>query len=1101
MSNKEKNASETRKAYTTKMIPRSHDRMKLLGNFMDYLMDGTPIFFELWNQFGGGIDRDIISGTANKDKISDDLLLAVNWFKVMPINSKPQGVSPSNLANLFQQYSGSEPDIQAQEYFASNFDTEKHQWKDMRVEYERLLAELQLSRSDMHHDLKLMYKEKCIGLSLSTAHYITSVMFGTGAKNNRQTKHQFYSKVIQLLEESTQINSVEQLASIILKAGDCDSYRKLRIRCSRKGATPSILKIVQDYELGTNHDDEVNVPSLIANLKEKLGRFEYECEWKCMEKIKAFLASKVGPYYLGSYSAMLENALSPIKGMTTKNCKFVLKQIDAKNDIKYENEPFGKIVEGFFDSPYFESDTNVKWVLHPHHIGESNIKTLWEDLNAIHSKYEEDIASLSEDKKEKRIKVYQGDVCQTINTYCEEVGKEAKTPLVQLLRYLYSRKDDIAVDKIIDGITFLSKKHKVEKQKINPVIQKYPSFNFGNNSKLLGKIISPKDKLKHNLKCNRNQVDNYIWIEIKVLNTKTMRWEKHHYALSSTRFLEEVYYPATSENPPDALAARFRTKTNGYEGKPALSAEQIEQIRSAPVGLRKVKKRQMRLEAARQQNLLPRYTWGKDFNINICKRGNNFEVTLATKVKKKKEKNYKVVLGYDANIVRKNTYAAIEAHANGDGVIDYNDLPVKPIESGFVTVESQVRDKSYDQLSYNGVKLLYCKPHVESRRSFLEKYRNGTMKDNRGNNIQIDFMKDFEAIADDETSLYYFNMKYCKLLQSSIRNHSSQAKEYREEIFELLRDGKLSVLKLSSLSNLSFVMFKVAKSLIGTYFGHLLKKPKNSKSDVKAPPITDEDKQKADPEMFALRLALEEKRLNKVKSKKEVIANKIVAKALELRDKYGPVLIKGENISDTTKKGKKSSTNSFLMDWLARGVANKVKEMVMMHQGLEFVEVNPNFTSHQDPFVHKNPENTFRARYSRCTPSELTEKNRKEILSFLSDKPSKRPTNAYYNEGAMAFLATYGLKKNDVLGVSLEKFKQIMANILHQRSEDQLLFPSRGGMFYLATYKLDADATSVNWNGKQFWVCNADLVAAYNVGLVDIQKDFKKKLEHHHHHH
>ena len=59
--------------------------------------------------------------------------------------------------------------------------------------------------------------------------------------------------------------------------------------------------------------------------------------------------------------------------------------------------------------------------------------------------------------------------------------------------------------------------------------------------------------------------------------------------------------------------------------------------------------------------------------------------------------------------------------------------------------------------------------------------------------------------------------------------------------------------------------------------------------------------------------------------------------------------------------------------------------------------------------------------------------------------------------------------------------------------DNEILFPRRGGRFYLATHQVTSNAKKIKYNGKDFWLCDADEVAAVNIGLTIFP--FKKKIE------
>jgi len=1041
------------KSYLSMLDVDQNDERKngMLKRTFDCLANGSNVFLWTFLSIFGGVTKEMaVQILGQKSKAEDDeseslmvskpeLLTAIYWFRLVPVSRQSNNVLPPLLPKLFKIYFGEEPTVEVSEYFASNFDQEKYVWQDMKAEFKDLCTRIGVSNANFVLDVGLMVSEGYIGLKCGHAWGTISGLFGTGEKADRKPKVSILKSVIAAIDENPPTTRRE-LALLVLKCSDCTTAEELKLKYGNIGRSSFLVVRAKETDLLDPIDAE-KFKEIKRKLAADLKKQSNDLAWLCNTQLKEYLVSKIGDYYQPAWSEMVNNALPVVQSKTTRNYNFVLEQVKGKSELDPENQTKWELVDAYFGSKFFAADNTFS--IRKFHIGAGEELTkLWDSWN-----------DLSDDE-----------LVEVVSAFCQSMNDDNRMPIHSLLMYLHSIREKITLKEVLDGITHGETKSKIERHKLNPIVEGKPLFNWGKSSKLSGCIIPPEEKEKHT--AGKHGHDSSIWIELTVLD-KDNKWVKHHFRTFNTRFYEEMYHPGTAESIP------VRSRRFGFDNQVALSEEQINAIRKAPKSMRRAVKRQMRIKAARQNKQLPEFSWSEDFNINIFSDKQGYRTTFSCKIEKEKVETADVFLGFDQNQTARHTYSVLQLIGLTDPeAILFRGLAMKSIGVGYITASQLVKDKPIDQLSYDGIDWDLFQSWRDQREKFVANWKDCIGKNRKGQDVKIDVLELLKRSDKYMPCLYEYNSRYCGHVKKIMKGKSIQELlEMRAEIICFIKGGQFSVLRLSSLNHNSFDMLRNAKGIISSYFSNLLGKHS-----------TDEQKREADEELFGLRVELQEKRQNKAKSKKNLISNRIIALALDVRKSTGSnVIIVGENISKMTSKKNKSKQNARAMDWLARGVADKIKQMSEMHEGIRFMEINPATTSHQNPLVHRNPDKSMRARFKMCLPEKMTEADFKSLVKLC-----KSDEDTYYTEGARHFMSHYGIPKSDMIMIPFSAFKILMTNILDKRKETSVIFPRAGGRVYLATHKI-GECSPYCYDKEDVWLCNSDLVAAVNITLVGIE--------------
>lgn len=1102
---------KARKCFESKIDLYNPRKRKMIVDTFDYLEKGHNTFYHFMLSLMGGCDmkcaeivvqdedfleddketeaseestRRKTTKNSNKEAMTPDLFMANCCFRIVPLNE----VNEDNLSTLvlierFEQYAGKSANSQVSTYLHSNYDKELYGWKDMRMQFNKVAADMNVTEDDLRTDLAALFQDKLLGDKVAKGWNLVSNIFGTGIKAKRSPKLELYRAVTDRLEKiQDQDISEDALANIYLECGKCNDGKELKAKFFNTGTSPKIIDEIDSAD----PTKLVNVKNKIQFLKLRFQRYGREYGFKCKSQLLEYFVNRIGSYDANSWSEMLNNALASIKSKTTRNCNFVLEQMQLRKQLVSENVRFFDLINQYFESSFnaFECTFTIK----KSHICATEIQGLYVDWENVAPADNVDSEKKVPIAKEKDSEEQLLTLDQLICKYVENCSFESKSPIPSLLHYLHSVRDQMSAKQLLLGLEYGKLKHKIDNHKLHPMVPNNPTFNFGLNGKLWAKIFSPEEAVAHQEKLGfGNKLNPAVWMSMEVLVQG--KWERHHFYFCNKRFQQEIYAKANVENnSSDVVYVNSRDSRSGHQINPNLSQEQIQLI-GKNKSHSKVVKLLARLQAAKEQNLLTPVAWNPNWNIGIQKIGNSFHVFISQLHEVKRPKDIRAFLSYDLNQYSSNTYTLSKLSDQSD--VDaylFNGKHVNIVENGFITACVSVgkgeNQRQFDQLSYAGVSWDNMQEWVNARKEFVTLWRNVKQKNNQGQLVDVDLVNLFDRMNLYKPNLYAFNKRCCQLIKKTLKDKSPEnLRIIRQEIFELIKNGSMSILKLSSLSQNSFDMFRNAKSLISSYFNNLL-----------GPRTSDEQKIAADKEMFDLRLECETKRSNKQKSKVDQIAGSIVRKAISFQNEHKEIACIGEELGKMTSSGNKTQTNASLQDWASTRIAKRVSELSTYHDGLDFRRLLPKNTSHMNPFVwanndHQNADDKpLKPRWDMFDLDLVNEEALQKLKFFLrGDKKNKLSTSQYYREGMLEALDHYGLTSKEFLRFSLDEFKSVMRVKIKELNEDMPLFPKRGGKLYQATYKVDKDAKSICFNGRQYWLTNADIIASVNLALLHVK--------------
>lgn len=1017
----------------------------LVKSTFDHLEKGSLVFFDTLISLYGGLNPKTIESklsevqnkkpkkpknpkkNAKKKDVEDvektdiKLICAIFWFRVVPKDNYEKFSIPQPiLEKKFKKYFGEDCSELASVYFKSNIDIEKYHWIDCRQKYESFCKEAKF-QEDFSHDLEILVSE---GLLPVQKGKIADKTWATVSNMFGDGKKEDRPSKVEAYKKI--IAAVESHKDQIQNA---DDLKRVVFDAVEVKTNAEFYKKIAGAGGGS--------PPRICNIIKK-SVFDEKTYQNVIDTCNKNIGNKSKDLTwkeIKNFKKYIEKKIDApfYQNSWSEMLKNALGDIQSKNsrNINFSQEQLslkkelatlevGNTLNKYFQSSFFT--TQDEFVIAPYHIGGRELPKLFKAWDNS------------------------DDIEQCIQEYCDEIKTTlAKDPIQNILRYLHSVRNECNAESILAEAKYNKLIEKFESQSIHPTIKGNNWFTWG-DSALDGKVVPPNKRRVNKF----STPDTSIWIEVKLFNSREKRWEKHHVPFFNTQFYEEVYaYNPASEN-----QVLLRTKRFGHNFNEPLKPELIDFIKNSKT--KKSAKRIARVEAQIQSGLMPNVEW-KDCAICIKKEDSRFKISVIYKFKTQNKTKYEigdVIVAYDQNQTAAHSYAVLKI-VDGTSFRNYN---LEVLETGKIESNVSCASNTIDQLSYAGLPFKQFRSWRKHAYSFVKSFNDK------------DLLDKFKKIIRRRPNLYRFNCDYARLLKKSMEGKSCQEliQKIRNEIIRFLDTKECSIRHVCSLSHDSFSAIVACKAIINAYFSNKLGK------------CTDEEKLADDPELFNIRKDLERRRKNKGREKINRTCNSILKIAIENNAQF----VVGEADLSTGDKNNKKKQNSKNMDWLARGVAKKIATACTMHS-IKFLGVGPHYTSHQDALEHQkdfdNPKSVMRARYTKLPPSKLSEYDIKKMSSFLKNN-SEGTTAKYYNEAMKDFLKNYNIEflENDI------KSKKIKFWELSKRLEqyDEIIFPRRGGRFYLATHRLTTNATKIKYAEKEYWFSDADEIAAINIGLA-----------------
>ena len=1042
---------EFHKSYISKLLPNDR-KDAYLEITLSYLNKGTRSFFDLLLALYGGITPEMLK---NVEDVDSDLICATCWFKLVPKNEfeKFQIPQPTILKKL-AKYLGANPSDQSLEYIQGNFDASTYAWIDCREQHHALAKKLKVDPNDLAIDLTTLVREGILPVTKNATHqpYASiSKMFGPAEKEDRSVKTKVSKEVFNAVENEG-INTLEKLKQVILKTLNAKSISEFHKKYAgdASGRHSFLVKALQKKD---EFDDKWRKNFLKQCKAVFTGKAE-PIKWRCMKTIATSLNF---PFHQSSWSEMFKNAIVDIVTKNSRNYTYAEQQFSDRTALSsMENgETNASVLNDFFKSSFFTAEN--EFVISPQHVGGRNLEQLFTALE-------------------------KGDVTEdeAIADYMSEIKASlTKNPVYSLLKYVVSIKDKMSFADILNGASYNAKRSKIDRQKVHATVIGNQGYTWG-ISALKGKITAPKDAERSS---NHTTPDTRIWITLNLLDHKG-NWVEHHVPFFHTRFFEEVY----AYNPdPNAGSIKYRTTRYGYiPNNSPLNQDEIKAIHNAPDHLRDVTKRVCRVQANIRTGNLPNAEWHKQaIKIKSLKNG-EFQVTIIMKSPHKRPKTGPAqigerILGFDQGQTASHSYGIIAVvDKDHPGAIFYRNMWLVPESSGDVESTVEANGIQFDQLSYPGIAHENFKDWRKAARAFVKEYQYSSTPNKNGE--KIDYLEAFDKMAAWQNPLYQFNAHYAKVIVNIMKGKTKdEVQTIRQEIIRF-STAQFSVFRLSSLNSSSYDALNKNIGLINAYFSNMLKV-----AGQKVQRYTDDDKLAIDPKMFEVLTTLRLLKQNKNKEKIKRNTHSLIR--IAIKNKVDRSV--GEGKLPVPDKKSKKKQNARSMDWLARGLASKLAELSPMHN-ITMVLTDPQYTSHQDPFVHRcqfdDPQPAMRARFTQMPIENIGDWVMNKLAVYLKNT-TVGGTATYYHQGALDFLANYGLEE---YADAIKKKKMPcweLQKILIERlgSKDQIVYiPMRGGRVYLSTHKVTTVATPIVYNGKKLWAGNADQVAAFNIALSEI---------------
>ena len=1028
-------SDSTIRPYTSKLAPNDPKR-KMLNDTFNWLDHAYKVFFDVSVALFGGIDYEAAEELIDEKSTFDaDLLCAIMWFRLEEKSNNPGPLQTTEQrTRLFQKYSGHEPSSFAQEYIKGNTDTEKYEWVDCRLKFADLARNIHTTQESLKTDAYTLFMNKLIPVSKDdefNAYGFISQLFGTGKKEDRSVKASMLEEISNIIEDKKP-NTWEEYQDLIKKTFNVSNYKELKEKLSAgsSGRDGSLVIDLKEEKTGLLQPNFIK--NRIVKFREDADKKRTVFSLPNRMKLREFISSQIGPFEQNSWSAVLNRSMAAIQSKNSSNILYTNQKQERNNEIqellKEDILSAASILNDFRRGEFNSS------VVSKNHLGSrlNELFEMWQSLKM-------------NDGIEKYI-----DLCK---------DNFSRRPVSALLQYIYPYFDKITAKQFLDAASYNTLVETNNRKKIHPTVTGPTVCNWGPKSTINGSITPPNQMVKDRPAGSHGM----IWVTMTVRDNG--RWVKHHLPFHNSRYYEEHYCyreGLPTKNQP-------RTKQLGTQVGSIISAPSLAILKSQEEQDRR-NDRKSRFKAHKsiirsQENIKYNVAFDKSTNFDVTRKNGEFFITISSRVTTPKYSHKlnvgDIIMGLDNNQTAPCTYSIWRiVEKDTEGSFFHNKIWLQLVTDGKITSIVD-NNRQVDQLSYAGVEYSNFAEWRKDRRQFLR-------------SINEDYVKKSDNWLN--MNLYQWNAEYSRLLLGVMKDNKDKniQNTFRAEIEELIC-GKFGI-RLGSLSHHSLQFLTNCKSLISSYF--ML----NNKKE-------EHDQESFDSDFFRLMKSIDDKRIRKRKEKSSRISSSVLQIARENNVKS--LCVEGD-LPIATKKTKPKQ-NQKSIDWCARAVVKKLNDGCKV-LGINLQAIDPRDTSHLDPFVYYGKKSTKvgkEARYVIVEPSNIKEYMTKKFTDWhrgVSKKSKKgdvqtSTTAPLYQEALKQFADHYKL---DFDSLPKMKFYEL-AKILEDHK--QVIIPCRGGRAYLSTYPITKDSSKINFNGRERWYNQSDVVAAVNIVLRGIRDE------------
>lgn len=989
------------------------DRLRYVTDTMDYL-NGVENYL---HQFMGACLSYVDETIAKELFDAEEALIApcLSRFRLVP-KELPCNIKGGILDVFAKEFGRSPTDIE-KAYLTSGFDGEKYSWQNTRELAVRVSGEMGLSLEQFGDLAKTCLLNDMVlncdaGAGSNNA---VSMLFGDGPKSDYSMKAVIASKAADALE-AFKPKTLEACRQVVMDVCGYSNPEDLVVAYGKTGSPSAMARFISDKNTGPV-DEKV--------LLSKVKKFRTDAKKQGRKKLIPHLASVRNwllvatgadvEFYARAWSAAWANSASEINAKFTHNCTFIADKIKALAEldaIEKSTEGLGAAISVLADYMKTVAE-DCRYVLAPYHLGD--IQTVRNFMAGCTGNFEE---------------VFNG----AWENYLEGIDFNQKPPVRELVKFIIEKGGKISSAALGSACKWLSQKDRIDNVYPHPFVQGKQGYTFG-PSNIEGAINDPMMQIKSGGIAGERPM---MWVTTKLLDN--WKWINHHLPFANSRYYEEVYCSKEGlEFKPEA-----RDGKHSFVLGKTIDAFATGRIKTS-VGRQKAAKAIERIKANLTHNVI------FDPKTTFCLRRKESRFVIAINHRHLLTPMPKEMgigdrsMGVDQNEGAPTCYAIREKVSEG-GILHSDGSRSKVIRMGKVSSIQSGKDV----FTYSGV-------HVEDKangfdvlwnecREFLAQH--GTPED----------VAYYQRSREWCKTLYPWHGLYFRMLGKLIRKTKAETLPvFREHLNHVLLKSPLSPVRLHSLSLKSLESTKKVISCISSYF---------SVCNMK----TVEEKEKGDKYLYGVWNKLYASLVERRKERVKLSAGLIIRMCRE----HGVTFLRVEGDLPTVASGKSRQNNSGKQDWCARELAKRVAEMAVV-VGIRCVPVFPQWTSHQDPFVHSKKNKAMRARYTRIEASKFSDRDALALRNIINSKSTG--TAEYYRLAVKKFAEKHGLNL-------LEMKKRKDGLWYRERLSGEVFVPMRGGRVYLSTHRLCSDETYVDGNGEVLYINDADEVAALNVDLV-----------------